>query len=119
MSKKLRVVLIITIFFVTATVITFGLLHTFQKEFDQTQWVAQPSMRYEMVDKMIESREFLEKSDREIMKLLGQPDKITDGEKKVWVYNVGHPPSFFEEENEQLLVIFSNNIVEKIALALK
>lgn len=109
----------IGLFFLVALVLAFILVNTLEKPFDAKVWQAEPLQRYEMADDIIESQILSGKTKREIIEILGQPDSKSNAEKEGFIYKIGDPPSFFSSQKEYLLIIFKNEHVEKVTLAVE
>lgn len=88
-----------------------------QKYFNAEAWAKKPTLRYEMIDFIIQSDTLKGKTPKEIKKLLGEPEWLTwDEENKMhydtqWNYSLGIEPGAFTTQKEQLEVIFKNDKV--------
>jgi len=108
----------IGLFLIVAVVLSLSLLWIFEERFDKNIWKNEPLKRYQMVDDIIESQILRDKTKDEVVFLLGQPNSRFTKEKDVFLYRLGTPPSFFEPKREQLLIVFENNKVLKVSLAI-
>ena len=109
----------IGLFFFAACIIGTSLIWLFEERFDSDNWQNQPTMRYKMVDDIVEQKLLLGKTKDEVIVLLGEPNSKTSEGKAVFLYNLGRPPSFFKTKREQLLIVFANQKVEKVAIAIE
>lgn len=109
----------IGLFLFTAFIITTSLIYLFEERFDKHQWRSEPSRRYQMVDDLIESQLLIEKTKNEVIGLLGEPDESISADKDVFLYRLGNPPTFFELKREQLLIVFEDDKVYKVATTLE
>ena len=107
------------LFFLIALTASLSLLWLFEEPYNKQQWLSQPTERYRMVDNIIESQMLMQKSRAEVISFLGQPDDSLSSSKKGYLYKLGTPPSFFEEEPEHLLVIFESGTVSEVTLAVE
>ncbi|APY08137.1 hypothetical protein BWZ20_07410 [Winogradskyella sp. J14-2] len=107
----------ISLFFLVAVILAFILFNALEKPFDAQKWQSEPLKRYEMVDDIIESQMLLGKSKSEIIEILGQPDSKLHTSKDAFIYTIGDPPSFFSSQKEYLLIVFKNERVEDVSLA--
>ena len=48
-----------------------------------------------------------------------QPDSKPNTSKDGFIYNIGDPPSFFSSQKEYLLIVFKNEHVEEVTLAVE
>ena len=117
MKLSLKRILKISLFFLVAAIVSYGLLWLFEKRFDEVQWKIDPSHRYQMVDDLIESQVLLNKSKSEVITILGNPFSSSSLEKDIFIYKIGDPPSFFDSRKEHLLIIFVNENVDEVTLA--
>ncbi|WP_296386890.1 hypothetical protein [Winogradskyella sp.] len=109
----------IGLFFFVAFVLSSSLLWLFEERFNKEQWRSQPATRYKMVDDIIESQLLIDKTKDEVIVILGKPNSTSTTEKDVFAYRLGEQPSFFKSGREQLLVIFVNQKVNEVTLALE
>ncbi|WP_040247093.1 hypothetical protein [Psychroserpens mesophilus] len=109
----------IGLFLFAAFVITTSLIYLFEERFDERKWRSDPARRYQMVDDVIESQMLMDKSQAEVIQLLGEPNSSASAEKEVFLYRLGNPPTFFESKREQLLIVFENGKVYKVATTLE
>lgn len=103
----------------SAFVISTSLIAFFNERFDADRWRDLPSLRYVMLDQIIDQKLFINDSKKEIIKKLGQPNKIFSNEKDQFNYYVGETKSFSEGESIELAVIFKNNKVVKVEIVPK
>jgi hypothetical protein len=88
-----------------------------QKYFNADAWEEKPGLRYEMVDNIVNSDDFLGKNKTEVETLFGKQEwlawddalKIHDINK--WNYGLGLVPGAFNEDKECLTVVFENDKV--------
>ncbi|WP_323787143.1 hypothetical protein [Psychroserpens sp.] len=109
----------IGLFLFAAFVITTSLIYVFEERFDKHQWRSEPTRRYQMVDDIIESQMLKDKTKDEVIMLLGEPNSVASTEKDFFLYRLGNPPSFFESKREQLLIVFEDDKVLKVATTLE
>lgn len=109
----------IGLFFLVAIIIAFILINNLEKPFDAQKWLAEPLQRYEMVDDIIESQILIGKPKNEVFEILGQPDSQSNSSKDAFIYNIGNPPSFFSSQKEYLLIVFENQQVAEVTLAVE
>lgn len=110
---------IIGLSFFVAFVISTSLIYLFEERFDKESWLKQPTERHEMVDDLIESQVLLDKTKDEVIELLGFPDFRISQEKDCFLYKLGITPSFFQSKPEQLLIVFEDEKVFKVSLAIE
>lgn len=111
MFKKLKIVLGV---FALAAVISYFLIDANEKEFNQTEWLTSPSMRYQMSKDIVESNMLYGKTKEDVIAILGNGERSTLKGKEHIVYSIGTPSAFFEEKEEKLVVIFENDLVFKV-----
>lgn len=109
----------IGLFFFVALIISTSLIWLFEERFDKNKWSTEPSKRHQMVDDLIESQLLIDKTKDEVIILLGEPNSSISAEKDVFLYRLGQAPSFIKSQREQLLVVFENDKVLKVALTLE
>ena len=109
----------IGLFFFVAFILSTSLIWLFEERFDKEQWKSQPTMRYKMVDDIIESQLLIGKTKKEVTVLLGSPNSSTSAEKDFFLYKLGKAPSFIESKGEQLLIVFKHQKVEKVTFAIE
>jgi outer membrane protein assembly factor BamE (lipoprotein component of BamABCDE complex) len=109
----------IGLFLFAAFVITTSLIYLFEDRFDKNQWRSNPARRYQMVDDIIESQMLKDKTKDEVLLLLGEPNSSASAEKEVFLYRLGNPPTFFDSKREQLLIVFEDGKVFKVATTLE
>ncbi len=108
MLKKVVGVLLIAI------VISVFLISLNEREFDPTDWNNEPTLRYKMSKDIIENERFIGKRKDEIIQLLGEPEVSNLEGKEHLMYSLGKAPSFFESNDERLIILFDNSVVTKI-----
>lgn len=108
----------IGLFFFAAFIISTSLIWMFEERFEADSWKNQPALRYKMVDDIVEQKLLLGKNKDEVIVLLGKPSSRTTIGKDIFLYSLGRPPSFFESKREQLLIVFTNQKVVKVAITL-
>jgi hypothetical protein len=119
MPLKLKGIGRIGLFFLVAAVLAFALINFLEEPFDAQKWKSEPLQRYEMVDDLIESQFLIGKPKNEVFEILGQPDSQSNSSKDTFIYNIGDPPSFFSSQKEYLLIVFKNEHVEEVTLAVE
>jgi hypothetical protein len=67
-----------------------------------------------MTKDIIDSNMLIGKTKTEVINLLGQAEGTKLIEKDHLVYDLGAVPSFFEKQEEKLVVIFEDNLVFKV-----
>ncbi|WP_020403793.1 hypothetical protein [Gracilimonas tropica] len=82
------------------------------KEFDQQEWMDEPSERYEMSEDIIESELLIGKTKKEVEKMLGPSN---DMEKDNWAYMLGFVPGIANIDPSVLLIFFENGKVVKVS----
>ena len=107
----------IGVIFLVATVIAIMFFDLFEMPFNAQHWQTKPLERYEMVDNLIESQILIGKDRSEVIDILGQPDSKSGSNKDVFVYVIGSAPSIFSSKKEYLVIVFKNQIVDKVTLA--
>ena len=116
MIKKLKILIGV---FALAIVISYFVLEANEIQFDQTQWNSSPLTRYKMSKDVVESNMLYGKTKDEIISLLGSAIPSTLEGKEHLIYSLGTPPSFFENKEEKLVVIFEDNKVINVIQLLK
>lgn len=119
MWLKLKRIHKIGLFFLVALMLSLLLLGLFEKRFDEVEWKNLPTQRYEMVDNLIESQVLNNMTKTEVIGLLGKPSSRSVIEKDIFLYKLGTSPSFFKSQTEQLLIVFVNQKVDKVTLAIE
>ena len=109
----------IGLFFFVAFIISSSLIWLFEERFNKEQWRSNPQQRYKMVDDLIDSQLLINKSKDEVVLLLGEPYSSSAIEKDIFIYRIGKQPSFFESKKEHLLIIFENQKVDEVTLAVE
>jgi hypothetical protein len=88
-----------------------------QKYFDNEAWIENPSLRYEMIDSIIESDTLMGSSKEKITTLLGKEEWLSwDESKKAhdtnkWNYALGIEPGAFNDKIESVEITFKKNKV--------
>jgi len=119
MKTKLKRLYVISAILFLAFLISTLLFQLFEKPFNTQDWKNHPNDRHEMVTDLIESKILLSSTDRDILNVLGEPNRRIDAQTSAFVYNLGKIPSFFESKENQLLIIFQNGEVIKVSLVTK
>lgn len=91
-----------------------------QKYFDSEAWKEQPSLRYEMIDDIVEKDRLTGKTKQEVTQLLGKHEwlswndavKAHDDDK--WNYALGLEPGALNEMKECAEIVFENDTVVTI-----
>lgn len=118
MQLKLKRIYKIWLFVLAVLVISWSLLWLFEVPFNTELWKSSPTERYQMVDDLIESQELMGKTKAEVLTLLGKPNSSSTTQKDIFIYQLGEQPSFFKSRKEHLLIIFLNQKVDEVTLAL-
>ena len=71
-------------------------------------------MRYKMADDIITSEIFLGQTKQEVLSQLGEPLSSNFEGRDHVIYALGKPPSFFEDNTQNLVLIFKNGRVTKV-----
>lgn len=108
MFKKVVAVLVIAIG------ISVFLVSIHENQFNQEQWKNDPLSRYKMSKDIIENNRLIGKSKSEVMSLLGKAEKTNLQGKDHFIYALGKAPSFFESNEERLVIIFETDTVSKV-----
>lgn len=91
-----------------------------EKYFNTEAWTQKPSLRYEMLDNIINDSLLIGKSKPEAKVLLGESewfgwdDIIKANSHKKWNYNLGFKPGAFNTMQECIELEFSNNTVKTV-----
>ena len=110
MVKKIIVV------FLVALGLALVLVTALESSFDEKGWKEDPLNRYKMSKDLVESRILIGKNKQEVLQLLGLSDAFTYKGKPHLLYKMGKAPSFFENQEELLVVIFEDSLVTKVVL---
>jgi len=108
---KIKKLDIVVLFFFSAAIIGTCLIWVFEERFDQNAWNSNPSMRYKMSDDIIDSELLIGKTQQEVVLILGTSGLSNVQDEDHMVYRLGKGPSFFESQEEKLVVIFENTFV--------
>ena len=109
----------IGLFFYAAFVLSTSLIFLFEERFDKNLWSTEPSKRHEMVDDLIESQILLDKTKNEVIAILGEPNSSITNDDAAFTYRLGQAPSFFKSKRERLLIVFVDNKVSRVTLAIE
>lgn len=90
----------------SAALIASFLIWVFEERFNEKSWSANPSMRYQMADDIIDSDMLIGKSKEDVIELLGLPYKSNLFGKDNIAYRLGRPPSFSESKRTILIIDF-------------
>ncbi len=91
-----------------------------QKYFNSTTWEEEPSLRYEMIDNIIETDTLIGQNKNTVSSLLGIYEWLTwDATKKdhnsnKWNYGLGIEPGAFNDEKDCIEVIFEADKVKAV-----
>ncbi|MFT5847057.1 MAG: hypothetical protein ACJARX_000339 [Psychroserpens sp.] len=96
---------VLFVFFGAALIASF-LIWTFEERFDERTWSANPSVRYKMLDDIIDSDVLIGKHKDAIIDLLGTPYNTNLLGKDNFTYRLGRPPSFSESKRTILIIDF-------------
>ncbi len=108
---------ILLVVLLLALMLSALLLHLFEAPFNSVSWVAHSSERYTMVDDLIESQLLKDKSKKEVITILGQPDIYSSSANAYFIYKLGDQSKFFQSRSEHLLIIFKAYKVSVVTLA--
>ncbi|WGD36071.1 hypothetical protein [Olleya sp. YS] len=103
--------------FFISIVLSTTLIYEFEERFDEHTWKSHPNFRYKLVDDMIDKKLLIDKTQEEVIKVLGEPYETKQSEKSYFIYRLGEPPSFFESKTEYLLITFIDGEVVTVSLA--
>lgn len=115
MWQRLKLADKVGLFFFTAFIISSLLFWVFEEHFDKDNWSSHPTKRYKMVDDLLEQKILNSKSVYEVIELLGMPNTAETLGNDVFVYQLGSAPSFSKPEKQQLLIIFEQQKVVRVA----
>lgn len=91
-----------------------------EKHFETQAWKEKPTLRFEMVNEIINDSIFIGKSKTETQTLLGTSEwygwdeKTKANSPEKWNYNLGFKPGAFNNMQECIELQFSNNTVKSI-----
>lgn len=106
----------IGLIFFLAFIISMSLIWLFEERFDANQWRSNPGKRYQMAKDIIEQNLLNGKTKDEVIQILGMPRPSDSANVNVLIYELGTPPSFFDEEPQQLIVQFNDRKVIGVAV---
>jgi hypothetical protein len=109
-----RNIFLIVCVFVLAGIISYFLLEANEKQFDQSTWKNYPTERYKMSKDIVNSNMLIGKTKDEVILLLGDAETSNLQGKEHLVFALGKPPSFFESTDAKLVVIFRNDLANKV-----
>ncbi|MBF8148869.1 hypothetical protein ITJ86_03110 [Winogradskyella sp. F6397] len=101
------------IFFIAFVASTI-LIYQFEERFDQDTWRQSPSLRYKMVDDILEKKLFINATKTEVIEQLGQPNESEFNDTEVFTYEIGVEESFSDPKLMQLKLTFRDNRVIKV-----
>ena len=110
-----RNIFLILIVFVLAAIISYFLIEANEKQFQQSTWNNYPTERYKMRKDIIESELLIGKTKQEVLRLLGEPVISNLTGKEHLIYSLGVVPSFFESDEMQLVIIFEDDVSNKVS----
>lgn len=93
-----------------------------EKYFDSSSWKSSPSLRYEMSDDLVASKELIGRSKEDVKSLLGTyewlswNDSIHDKDPNYWNYGLGIEPGAMNDQKDNILIVFKNNRVAEVEL---
>lgn len=93
-----------------------------EKYFDSSSWKSSPSLRYEMSDDLVASKELIGRSKADVRMLLGTyewlswNDTIHDKDPNYWNYGLGIEPGAMNDMKDNILIVFKNNRVADVEL---
>ncbi len=102
-----------------AFIIATTLFYFNQWQLNEEDWKRAPGSRHEIVDDLIDSNILSSKSKQEVITVLGEPYPYVNRNSDTLVYNLGKPPSFFEETQERLQITFEKGIVKSVSVETK
>lgn len=100
--------------FVLASIISYFLIQSNEKQFNSSTWKTSPLTRYTMTKDITESNMLIGKTKDAVILLLGNATPSALKGREHLVYSLGKSPSFFETKEENLVVIFENALVVKV-----
>lgn len=98
------------IFFV-AFVVGTTLIYQFEERFSKDAWDNNPTLRYKLVDDLLDRELLIGKSKTEVIELLGKPIRSGSTEHYIFLYDLGRPPSFSQSDPQQLQITFKDETV--------
>ncbi len=93
-----------------------------EKFFDSSSWKGTPSLRYEMSDDLVASKELIGRSKDDVKMLLGTyewlswNDALQDKDPNYWNYGLGIEPGAMNDMKDNILVVFKHNRVSEVEL---
>ncbi|MEZ4793593.1 MAG: hypothetical protein R2783_09065 [Gelidibacter sp.] len=93
-----------------------------EKYFDSSSWKKNASLRYEMSDDLVASKELIGRSKDDVQMLLGTyewlswNDTIHDKDPDYWNYGLGIEPGAMNDQKDNILITFKNNRVVAVKL---
>ncbi|QXP77403.1 MULTISPECIES: hypothetical protein [Winogradskyella] len=108
----------IGLIFFSAFVISTSLHFFFENRFTEEQWKTKPMTRSKIVDDLIESQILLYESKSNVIKRLGEPDRVLTTEKDIMLYELGLAPQHYKNQAEHLYIEFINETVSKVSIAM-
>ena len=102
--------------FIVALGLALVLMTALESSFDEKLWKEDPLNRYKMSKDLVESGMLVGKSRQEVLQLLGMSDASTYNGKPHLLYKMGKSPSFFDSQEEVLVVIFRDSLVTNVVL---
>lgn len=112
----------IVYFFIWYPLSTIFLPYHHQKQFDSEAWKTEPGLRYEMIDHMIETDFLIGKDQKEVQQILGNVQWLSwdytnnNFDANAWNYGLGLIPGAFTKTKEDVEIIFTKDIVQKVSL---
>jgi hypothetical protein len=102
--------------FFLAFIISMSLVWLFEERFDQEQWRSNPGKRYKMAKNIIEQDLLDNKSKEEVIQILGEPVTAEFSDNNILIYQLGTPPSFFDEEPQELIIVLKDSKVIHVSV---
>ncbi|MEO6348981.1 MAG: hypothetical protein ABIO60_13855, partial [Aquaticitalea sp.] len=93
-----------------------------EKYFDSSSWKSNASLRYEMSDDLVASKDLIGRSKDDVTMLLGTyewlswNDSIHDKDPAYWNYGLGIEPGAMNDKKDNILITFKNNKVVAVEL---
>ena len=91
-----------------------------QKHFKSESWIEEPSLRYEMIDELVNENLLIGKTKTEVLEILGKAEWLSWDYKQnkhninAWNYSLGIEPGAFNTFKECATFIFENDKLKSI-----
>ncbi|WP_460220689.1 hypothetical protein [Psychroserpens sp. MEBiC05023] len=104
----------VLLFFFVAAIAASSLIWLFEERFNASRWHSEPTLRYKMVDDIIDNELLIGLTQDEVFSLLGQPEFFNETSENQITYYLGKAPSFNRDLTNQLVIIFKDERVDKV-----